>query len=325
MALRACRTCGHPLLNAKSWHASRMWGAEDDAALRNAALDWLAVRTDDGQRHLTSEEIRDFTFRGEPFPLMDAQRGIRKPAVLSSALSIRTTWRRDGEARPYDDNIGSDGLVRYKWRGIDPDHAENRALRAAMDLQRPLIWFWGVGVATYMPIFPVFLIAEERDLQQFAVATDGLQHLQPSDSPMEEILRRYVKTETVRRLHQPVFRSMVMRAYAERCSVCALHHPDLLDAAHIVEDRHELGAAALRNGLSLCKIHHAAYDARILGVSPDLVVNIRPDVLVEVDGPLLEHGLKALHGDRLRVIPQHRRERPDPQLLDIHYRQFLAG
>lgn len=286
---------------------------------------WLDVRTHDGSLALTSEEIREFTFEGERFALMDPQRGIRKPAGFASALSIRTVWRPSGAERPYEDAIGDDGLVRYKWRGDDPDHAENRALRAAMNAGQPLIWFWGVATAVYQAIFPVYLVGEEGASQQFVVATDGLQHLRPTDSPMEEVLRRYLRSETVRRLHQPVFRSMVMRAYEMSCAVCALRHGELLDAAHIVEDRHELGVAAVRNGLALCKIHHAAYDSKILGVSPDLVVQIRADILDETDGPLLEHGLKRLHGQRLRTVPRGVAERPDRELLALRFERFRAG
>jgi putative restriction endonuclease len=302
-----------------------VWTAREEEQLRAAAMTWLAVRTHDGLDALTTEEIGEFTFRGERFPLMDPQRGIRKPAVLSSALSIRTVWRSEGAARPYDDDVGADGLIRYKWRGDDPSHAENRALRAAMHADVPLIWFWGVGVAIYKPIYPIYLVAEESSLQQFVVATDGLQHLAPQQGPMEEVLRRYIRSETVRRLHQPVFRSMVMRAYGGRCAVCSLGHSALLDAAHIVEDRHELGAAAVRNGLSLCKIHHAAYDAGILGVTPELVIEIRGDVLDETDGPLLEHGLKRLHHQPLRVVPTNKRERPDGGLLAIRFERFRAS
>ncbi|WP_409484218.1 HNH endonuclease [Arsenicicoccus dermatophilus] len=302
-----------------------MWSHEEDAALRIEAMQWLAARTHDGEGVLSTEEIEEFTFRGEPFKLRDRQRGIRKPKELGSALSITTVWRPEGAARPYADDLGSDGLVRYKWRGDDPDHADNRALRAAMRDEQPLIWFWGVGTALYKPVFPIFLVAEEPNHHQFVVALDGMQHLRPSESPVEEVLRRYLRSETTRRLHQPVFRSMVLRAYESHCAVCALRHPVLLDAAHIVEDKHELGAASLRNGLSLCKIHHAAYDSGILGVTPDFQVQIRADILDEVDGPLLEYGLKGLHGDQLRFLPRLERERPDPQLLQIHYARFLAG
>ena len=38
------------------------------------------------------------------------------------------------------------------------------------------------------------------------------------------------------------------------------------------------------NVLSLCKIHHAAYDKNILGISPDYQVKVRIDILDEVDG-----------------------------------------
>lgn len=302
-----------------------MWTADRETQLRSAAMAWLSVRTHDGLDALTSEDIAEFTFEGERFRLMDPQRGIRKPAQLRSALSIRTVWRPEGAARPYDDAIGADGLIRYKWRGDDPDHAENRALRAAMAAGQPLIWFWGVGAGLYQARFPVYLIGEEPESQQFVVATDGLQHLRPTESPIEEVLRRYLRAETMRRIHQPVFRSIVMRAYERSCAVCSLRHSELLDAAHIVEDRHELGIASVRNGLALCKIHHAAFDARILGVRPDLVVRIREDILDETDGPLLEHGLKALHGQSLRVVPRSRRERPDEGLLTLRYERFLAS
>ncbi|WP_349304451.1 HNH endonuclease [Rhodococcus qingshengii] len=37
--------------------------------------------------------------------------------------------------------------------------------------------------------------------------------------------------------------------------------------------------ATVRNGLAMCKIHHAAFDVHILGISPDLMVAIRRDLL----------------------------------------------
>lgn len=301
-----------------------MWSAEDEAALRTAAMAWLGARTNDGREALTRDEIFDFRFRGQPFKLMDPQRGIRKPQGFRAALSIRTTYRRDGHDRPYDDDMGDDGLSRYKWRGDDPEHPENRALRIAMRERVPLIWFWGVGQGVFQPIFPVFLVDEESAQQQFVVAADGMQQLSTVEARLSEVLRDYRRREVLARVHQPVFRSMVMRAYANRCCVCELGHLVLLDAAHIVEDRDERGIAAVRNGLSLCKIHHAAYDAGILGVSPDYRVHIRDDILVEIDGPLLEHGLKGLHGHVIR-IPADRREQPDRDLLADHYQRFLAG
>lgn len=76
-----------------------MWSPAEEASLRAATLFWLAARTHDGLSAVTSEEIREFTFEGEPFRLMDPQRGIRVPAGFRSALSIRTVWRCDGADR----------------------------------------------------------------------------------------------------------------------------------------------------------------------------------------------------------------------------------
>lgn len=300
------------------------WSDANDRLLRREAMAWLALRTNDGTDPLSSSEVAEFTFRGERFPLMDMQRGIRKPAVLDAALSFRTVYRPDGAIRPYDDAVGSDGLIRYKYRGTDPQHPENRGLRVAMERRLPLIWFFGVGPGVYLPTFPVFIVGEEPKQLQFSVDAVSGGSLNP-ESPLEETLRRYITVETKRRLHQPIFRATVMRAYDTRCAVCALGHSSLLDAAHIVPDREEGGVAAVRNGLALCKIHHAALDARILGVRPDYVVQIRADLLDEIDGPMLKHGLQERHGQPLMVLPRSHRERPDPLLLEQSYANFRAS
>src|SRR5689334_10134167 len=96
------------------------WSDANDRLLRREAMAWLALRTNDGTDPLSSSEVAEFTFRGERFPLMDMQRGIRKPAMLDAALSFRTVYRPDGAIRPYDDAVGPDGLIRYKYRGADP-------------------------------------------------------------------------------------------------------------------------------------------------------------------------------------------------------------
>jgi putative restriction endonuclease len=77
--------------------------------------------------------------------------------------------------------------------------------------------------------------------------------------------------------------------------------------------------------MALCKIHHAAYDRRILGVRPDLVVEIRADLLAEIDGPMLRHGLQERHGQALMTVPRARAERPDPELLALSYASFRGA
>ncbi len=293
-----------------------------DGELRQAAVEWLKVRTNDGAEFMMTSEIQEFTFRGESFRLMDAQRGIRKPAQLSAALSIRTVYTPEQRDRPYEDQVGPDGLLRYKWRGNVADHPENRALRAAAIGKLPLIWFYGVGTAVYQPIAPVWVVWVEKEQQQFVIDLNITNEWIEQGSVVEQQLRRYIIRETRQRLHQPVFRSTVMGAYKVRCAVCALGHAQLLDAAHIVPDREEQGIASVRNELALCKIHHAAYDSRILRIRPDLVVEIREDLLEEIDGPMLRHGLQGRHNQPLMALPTARVERPARDLLEISYEGF---
>ena len=77
------------------------------------------------------------------------------------------------------------------------------------------------------------------------------------------------------------------------------------------------------NGLALCKIHHTAYDQNMLGVSPDYKVSINREVLAEVDGPMLKHGLQEMHG-RTITLPARNVDRPDRELLAWRWERFNA-
>ena len=123
------------------------------------------------------------------------------------------------------------------------------------------------------------------------------------------------------RLHQNAFRIKVLRAYRDTCSICRLHHSVLLDAAHILGDTHALGEPVVSNGLALCKLHHAAFDSNMLGIRPDLVVEIRSDVLREIDGPMLLHGLQGFEG-RTLTVPRNALLRPNREFLAERYEAF---
>lgn len=298
---------------------------ERELAARLAAIDWLARQRVAGVEYWTQADLSKFTFDGTPIPLMDRQRGIRKPASFDAALAIRTVFRPEGAARPYEDGMGEDGLLRYKWRGDDPRHPENRALRKAMELQAPIIWFEGFAAGLYTAIAPVYLLAEEPERQQFVVALGEDQLGLDVGTELDPRRKRYVETMTKHRLHQPLFRAGVMRAYETRCAICSFRHGNLLDAAHITPDAADDGVPATSNGLALCKIHHGAYDANIMGIRPDLVIEVRADILEEIDGPMLKYSIQALHGEKLMMVPRSRREKPDPVRLEARYHQFRTA
>jgi putative restriction endonuclease len=99
---------------------------------------------------------------------------------------------------------------------------------------------------------------------------------------------------------------------------------ELLDAAHIVPDIEPQGLPLLPNGIALCKLHHAASDAFMLGITPDYRVEVRTDILDETDGPMLQHGMKDLHKVKI-VLPRDKVAWPDRDLLDWRYQKFQSA
>ncbi|MBA3552596.1 MAG: HNH endonuclease [Actinobacteria bacterium] len=223
--------------------------------------------------------------------------------------------------------MGADAYPRYKWRGSNPRAWDNIALRRAMELRKPLAWFVGVSPGVYDPIFPVWLVDEEPSEQQFVVALDDLMRDQwrsdlSTRTPFDPV-RRYALATVRVRLHQRVFRDKVLLAYDSQCALCRLRHRALLDAAHIKEDTAG-GQPIVPNGVAMCAIHHRAFDADVLGIRPDYVIEIRADVLAEQDGPTLRHALQGLHHE-LIVLPRRRAERPSDVLLEERYERFRAA
>jgi putative restriction endonuclease len=125
------------------------------------------------------------------------------------------------------------------------------------------------------------------------------------------------------RLHQPAFRARVISAYETKCAICRLGHGRLLDAAHITPDSDEASSTSVTNGLSLCKIHHTAYDINFIGIDADYKVHIRQDILSETDGPMLEHGIKDMNKSKLWV-PSRPGEQPDPARLEARFLEFTG-
>lgn len=269
-----------------------------------------------------------FAFDGQRVQLIGPQ-GIFKPKILRTgiALTITTAPTIAGRDRPYEDEVGPDGLLRYRYRGTDPRHHENVGLRRAMTERIPLVYLHGITPGWYVAQWPVFIVGDDPGSLTFTVAVDDPMALRPdlAVDVVDEARRAYTTRMARQRLHQAAFRHRVIQAYRTHCAVCSLRHAELLDAAHILPDGHPLGEPITPNGLALCKLHHSAFDAGIIGIRPDLVVEVRRDVLDEVDGPMLRHGLQGFEGGRLLVLPTRRVDRPNPEFLAERYETFRAG
>jgi putative restriction endonuclease len=298
-----------------------------DAAIRIAAFAFMAEQVATDGDALPRRVLQaGFTHGEVRVPLVGPQ-GIFKPRVMHDLpLSITTAPQIEGRERPYEDEVDERGYFIYRYRGTDPQHHENVGLREAMRQQIPLIYFFGLERGWYQPLWPAFIVEDHPDNLSFVVAVDepAVLEIEPEQLVVDEPRRRYVTGIQRRRLHQVAFRQRVISAYRTLCAVCRLRHAELLDAAHILPDSHPKGEPVVPNGLSLCKLHHAAFDRHVLGVRPDLVVELNQAVLEEVDGPMLVHGLQGFHGGKL-TVPSSKTLQPNRAFLEERYEVFRAA
>ena len=290
-----------------------------DHSVRIAAFDWLRKVIESRGDVLSWNDLKfGFPFASDIIHLV-SQQGIFKPRTLDIPLSIRTS-----EKGPYDDAFDKkSGLLKYAFRGTDPNHRDNSGLRQAMLESVPLIYFHAIVPGKYLAAFPVYIVGMSIPENMFTVAVDDFSEIKTEVTAAEQMLprREYVTRIYQQRLHQKGFRERVLLAYKQHCAICRLKHVELLDAAHIIPDSQPGGEPIVPNGISLCKIHHAAYDNNVLGISPDYQVSIRKDILVEIDGPMLKHGLVEMHGTKI-LLPRNVGLHPDRERLDIRFQEF---
>lgn len=302
---------------------------DTQAAIRAAAFSWLHEQVQRYGDVLPYNTLaQGFQYQQQRVPLLGPQ-GIFKPRVLQLPLSITTV-----PSGPYDDGYTSDGRLLYRYRGADPHHRDNRGLRTVMQERIPLVYFYRVVKGKYLAVWPVFVVGDDPARLVFTIEVEDAYYagmssgatmsgLHVGEVPGED--RRAYITATVRqRVHQRRFRELVLQAYRKQCALCRLRHVELLDASHIVPDTEPDGKPVIANGLALCKLHHAAFDRHFLGVRPDYCIEVRRDILEESDGPMLQHGLKGLHGQSI-ALPKAKSDRPAPALLEQRYQRFLSA
>jgi putative restriction endonuclease len=250
-----------------------------------------------------------FAFRGGRVPFLSPQKGIFRAAAQEDAAALSINTSSNG---PY--------------RAGPVDQPDNRALRAAYARAVPLVYFISTRPNYHKPVYPVYVMADDPGSQRVLVSpgrmVGPLDERDPIllDDPLE---RQYAVREARVRLHQARFRGRVLVAYSSRCTICRLKETRLLDAAHIVGDLEARGEPVVSNGLSLCSIHHRAFDQDLVGVSPDYTVHVSRRLLDDEDGPMLEV-LKAFHARPIE-LPSRRTWQPDRARLAERFETLSRG
>ena len=289
-------------------------------SIRMEAFNWLQQIATMNDYVLNWKELtQGFSFNGRNVVLIGAK-GIWKPKEIQRyPISITSVQKSE-----YQDKIIDDSSMHYSYRGTNPMHYDNIALREAMENKIPLIYLHQIFKGKYFVAWPAFIIHDEPANLRFLVRVEN-QSILTNDSlrvsePEAEYRQKYTTRNVLVRLHQRSFREAVLSAYRNHCTICRLKHRELLDAAHIIPDNEE-GQPIVSNGLSLCKIHHAAFDQNILGINPDYHVEIRKDILEETDGPMLKYGLQSTHRQKI-ILPRKEIMKPNKEWLDIRYQRF---
>ncbi len=320
---------------------------KQDWDIRIRAIRWILELCDrhqsDGVLHRSLYERNQFHWKSEqPILLQHQQLGVTRPRQCQFPISITTSSRTNR----YSDRFEPDGeIFRYSYQGrseagrlTQVDNPFNNGLRKLARNRWPLIYFHGIHPAYYLVVAPVLIVDDDPITQTFGVIwgekIDAYERIifpstsaHPSvseqglildipDLRRDEFQKRSVKV----RLAQGSFREKILQAYKNRCALCRLHHPPLLDAAHITPVS-EKGDYSVPNGLSLCKLHHAAYDKHYLGITPDFEIKVRGDLLEERDGPVLQYAIKEFHDEKIH-LPKQRDSRPDRDALAGRYLQF---
>jgi putative restriction endonuclease len=264
-----------------------------------------------------------FNFRGARVPFLNRVYGIYRAAVQRgpAALSVNSS----PTPKRYHDAQTPEGVL-YRYQGTDPDNHYNRSLRAAHDLDVPIVYFFGTRPNHYHPIYPTYVdedfLPELTVRLTFGKMRGSYEEREPVQI-VDTIEKRYVVRQVKQRMHQGRFRGVVLPAYNDRCAICRLKEVRLLDAAHIVGDADELGEPEVSNGLSLCSIHHRAFDEDLVGIAPDLRVHVHRRLLDDEDGPMLDL-LKAFDGSSI-AAPASKKLRPDPERLAVRFERFGAA
>lgn len=283
-----------------------------------AVFGWLGARQSRGQFEFTRAELEAFSYLGERIPLLDTGRGIRNPASFDATLTVMTS----AKTHPYGDEIENDGRIIYSLQSRDG--GDNVKLLRAAQLGSPMAYFKGIRDGVYVPYFPVVIDEVDRDervirMRELDTAIDYY----PGALRFEFDGRRYGERVVRTRQHQKAFRAKVLSAYGSQCVVCRLDHTDLLDAAHIVGDAEKHGVPEIWNGMSMCSLHHRAYDTDLLGVDRRLRVHVSAELLGSRALAFARTAFEAF-ADTSIALPLRPADRPRSDALQAKFEMFLA-
>lgn len=264
-----------------------------------------------------------FWFKGQRIRLASRPVGVFKPAEMDRVLSIKTVVPKAGRQAQYSDQMADNakhGMWVYDMRGGNPSHTDNQWLKTAWEEHLPLIYLRGLAPAVYLPLFPVHVTDWDASAGQVRLVL-GLECTASQDLVQADAFGGPLSSYTYRRMEDRLararFRMDILKAYQETCTFSGLSRPQLVDAVPIVTGANG-DSLDVTGGLCMSRLHHAAFEANLLGIDPDGRIHVSGEL-----GPF-QHRLMSLAGHRI-VVPRIPEFQPNRDLLAVRFEQFLAG
>ena len=177
--------------------------------------------------------------------------------------------------------------------------------------------------------FPEYIFNElrkDKDLS-FRLARDLVDAHFPGTRQDEVLKAAGVEAEYVtsrRKVRDPSFRPRVLEAYDHRCAVCELsismdEVPIAVEAAHI-KWHQASGPDEVRNGLSLCNLHHKLFDAGAFTTSLEGTVQVSG----AVQGTGLSDAL-GRYATKPLLKPEFAHDAPARAFVEWHWKEIFRG
>ena len=133
----------------------------------------------------------------------------------------------------------------------------------------------------------------------------------------------YIPAEKKRRKRRSGFAEEVLHAYAYACAFCGFdgalgRNPVGLEAAHVRWHSQD-GPDEVNNGLALCSLHHTLFDLGVLGLLPDLRIQVSQ---LYVARSMAGQAIDALQGQPV-ATPRPGRPTIDPKYVHWHGQQVF--
>ena len=112
------------------------------------------------------------------------------------------------------------------------------------------------------------------ELKELVEKSDSLDK-EGEDGQLKKDLNSFTITHA-RQKRDPNFRHKINEAYGYRCAMCGIQL-ELIDAAHIIPFADDKGTDDVDNGVSLCVLHHRAYDRGFIYFDEELNIIINEE------------------------------------------------